>query len=109
MRTDIITPFKPLSFIFVIAIATAVEAVLTNITVDDNGSDPVTGIKPNYTGPSHNEWEEGATCACSARVKPDPSQALDGTWHDSTFHDTDGGPKAIQFSFTGASDLCTWL
>ena len=74
---------------------------LTNVTVDDENGDEFTGVKPIYTpSGSSGNWVQGAYCAgCFAR--PDPSKALDGTWHDSTHGASDSFQRAIEITFTG--------
>jgi len=58
-------------------------ALLVNTTIDDDGVDPNTGLGITYSPASL--WERGQVCTtCNAR--PDPSVALLGTWHDSTYH-----------------------
>ncbi|KAH9858313.1 hypothetical protein C2E23DRAFT_880942 [Lenzites betulinus] len=61
-----------------------------DIVVDDTDSSLV------YSPPD--QWSQGADCQVCA-IHPDPSDALDGTWHDTTSTGTQ--PRSIQFSFTG--------
>ncbi|KLO13108.1 hypothetical protein SCHPADRAFT_890293 [Schizopora paradoxa] len=59
--------------------------VATNVSVDDNSPDPLTGAQFVY-GPNNPNvtWNIGQDCTnCIAR--PDPSQMFDGTWHDGSF------------------------
>jgi len=57
-------------------------ALLVNTTIDDDGVDPNTGLGVTYAPAS--SWSRGQACTtCFAR--PDPSVALLGTWHDSTY------------------------
>jgi len=58
-----------------------------NITIDDASSDPLTGSRITYgvTNGIAGKWNVGQNCPqarCLAQL--DPSQAFNGTWHDST-------------------------
>ncbi|KAL5512910.1 hypothetical protein ACEPAH_3308 [Sanghuangporus vaninii] len=57
-----------------------VEAAI-NVKVDDEHGDEITGALPAYSPPT--AWNSGEACSDCA-VKPDPSQAYEGTWHIST-------------------------
>ncbi|KAI0784127.1 hypothetical protein C8Q75DRAFT_724994 [Abortiporus biennis] len=60
-----------------------VLAVLVNVTVDDSGTDPTTGVPIVYAPPD--AWNLGQTCAaCTAHV--DSSIAFDHTWHDVSYN-----------------------
>ncbi|GJE89305.1 hypothetical protein PsYK624_054020 [Phanerochaete sordida] len=82
-----------------------VLGVSVNVTVDDQGSDSTTGEKINYEG----DWAIGPNCLnstlpCGAR--PDPNQALDGTWHDTTYNPSVLSqviPRNATFKFTGTA------
>lgn len=79
-------------------------SALTNVTVDDETGDALTGDKPTYTplvsGPNGN-WAQGSTCSVCL-VKPDASKAFGGTWHDATHVAGDPLQKTIEISFTGS-------
>lgn len=70
-----------------------------NITIDDAypGGDP--GVTLIYLPVSG--WIEGSICvSCDAHV--DPSQTVDGTWHDATSSNTiDSCQRSIELNFTG--------
>lgn len=72
-----------------------VHAGARNITIDDTNGDEVTGALPHYSS----GWSPGASCS-SCWAKPDPSKAVDGTWHDTSAYTT-GGPTSATLSFTG--------
>lgn len=76
------------------------DAVLINRTIDDEYGDPITGIMPVYNPPD--AWAQGAKCpGCGAQ--PSPNLAFNGTWHDSTYFASVGGPAhSIAISFNGA-------
>jgi len=79
-----------------------VSSTQSNITIDDNSPDPLTGEHIAYGPNSPNvTWNIGQDCAkCVA--KPDPSQAFNGTWHDGSFFP--GGPiLSASVSFTGTA------
>ncbi|KAF8126068.1 hypothetical protein EV363DRAFT_1349683, partial [Boletus edulis] len=72
-------------------------ATLQNVTVDDA---VLTGaLVPQYL-PTNSVWNIGNLCP-GCFVQPDPKLVYNGTWHDSTFHPTDGYTPAIEFTFTG--------
>ena len=79
-------PLDALSLIF-LTIATLAHfprasAALVNVTIDDTLGDPRTGAQIVY-GPA-GVWKVGQTCTtCTAH--PDPSELVNGTWHDGTF------------------------
>ncbi|KAF8447258.1 hypothetical protein L210DRAFT_944256 [Boletus edulis BED1] len=74
-------------------------AALQNVTVDDG---VLTGaVVPQYL-PGVSVWHIGNNCT-GCFVKPDPSLAYNGTWHDSTFYPTYGYTPAIEFTFTGSA------
>ena len=80
----------------------ALAYALTNVTVDDEGGDELTGDKPTYTpSGSSGNWAQGADCT-GCIVKPDATKAFNGTWHDSTHGASDSFQKAIEITFTGA-------
>ena len=79
----------------------------SDVFVDDNGVDPVTGSSITYTPPG--AWSEGQNCT-TCLAKPDPSVAFDGTWHDCTFLTDTGSPVNITFQFSGELNPCSfWL
>ncbi|KAJ3556234.1 hypothetical protein NM688_g2137 [Phlebia brevispora] len=65
-----------------LSLAFPARSALINVTVDDNSPDPTTGLSITYA-PS-GEWSFGPDCS-SCTAKPDPTKALDGTWHDVSF------------------------
>lgn len=69
-----------------------------NITVDDQKGDSRTGAVPSYA-PS-NVWNSGPQCT-TCLVQPNPSEAFDSTWHDSTIAPGDT-PYTVTYSFTGS-------
>ncbi|KAI0706283.1 hypothetical protein C8T65DRAFT_231896 [Cerioporus squamosus] len=66
----------------------------TNRTIDD--ADPQVTYSPN------NQWSQGSTCS-ECLIKLDPSQTLDGTWHDTSHHTSDPAPRFMQVQFTGTA------
>ena len=72
----------------------------TNITVDDQFGDPVTGQMPVYLPNTAGVWSQGTSCSiCLA--KPDVSQAFEHTWHDTTQQPDDPVDRIIQINFNG--------
>ncbi|KAJ3557687.1 hypothetical protein NM688_g1338 [Phlebia brevispora] len=75
----------PSLLFFVLSLSFPANSVLINVTVDDNGPDPLTGLSITYA--PNGEWSFGPNCTtCDA--KPDPTKVLDGTWHDVSFFPT---------------------
>ena len=80
-------------------------AHLVNVTVDDDGADPLTGERITYFT---NTWVQGAQCPlCWAQ--PNASQTYSGTWHDATYRPgateaNEVDTQTAQFNFTGAFD-----
>ncbi|PBL00436.1 hypothetical protein ARMGADRAFT_1006643 [Armillaria gallica] len=67
--------------LFYLSLEFLVEAKLVNVTIDDQSAGLI--FSPV------DAWNNGASCqACTAR--PDGSQAIDETWHDSTFNKDPG-------------------
>ncbi|KAI0825218.1 hypothetical protein BC628DRAFT_255421 [Trametes gibbosa] len=77
------------------------SAALVNITIDDTFGDESNGNKINYNSPSL-LWNVGQDCpACTAQ--PNPKLVSNGTWHDSTYNDTQNNDPSIQVSTAGVS------
>ena len=93
-------PFRPLygqAQVCFILFASFALAALQNVTVDDSVS---TGaVVPQYL-PNSSIWNQGNNCSICL-VKPDPSLAYNGTWHDATFSSSNGYTQTVEFSFTG--------
>jgi hypothetical protein len=72
------------------------HARLVNVSIDDHFGDLTTGQVPVYqpTGP----WGDQTCPGCA--VVPLESMALDGTWHEATYHPNLNNTN-ITFSFTG--------
>ncbi|KAH0826889.1 hypothetical protein J3R83DRAFT_4435, partial [Lanmaoa asiatica] len=86
-------PIRPLLILF----PSFAFAVLQNVTVDDA---VLTGaVVPQYL-PSNSAWNIGNNCSV-CRVQPDPSEAYNGTWHDTTFSPGTAVSQAVEFTFTG--------
>ncbi|KAH0832372.1 hypothetical protein J3R83DRAFT_13401, partial [Lanmaoa asiatica] len=85
--------------VYLVLFASFTLSAFQNVTVDDAVS---TGpVIPQYL-PSTSNWNIGNNCSgCS--VKPDPSLAFDGTWHDCSYSPTAGVEQAINFNFTGTA------
>ena len=80
------------------------RASAVNITIDDEYGDALTGVVPTYLplGPSIN-WNQGSTCV-GCRAKANPSDAQNGTWHDTTYHPDSNATdpqRSIQIAFNG--------
>lgn len=74
------------------------SATLQNITIDDAYLGGSEGISLIYL--PDKLWDIGNICSgCFAQ--PDPTQVLDGTWHDSTSMFNDTLQRSIGFNFTG--------
>ncbi|KAI0778896.1 hypothetical protein BD413DRAFT_121289 [Trametes elegans] len=71
---------------------TTLLAGAREITVDDN--DPAIVYSPA------NQWSQGATCGSSCSLHPEPLDAYDGTWHDTTYFSAEA-PRTITYSFSG--------
>ncbi|OJT13238.1 hypothetical protein TRAPUB_10257 [Trametes pubescens] len=75
------------------------SAALVNVTIDDTFGDESNGNQITYE-PS-TLWNVGQNCTgCTAH--PDPALALKGTWHDSTYNDTQSNDPSVQNSTAAA-------
>ena len=80
-----------------------IAAKLFNITIDDSGKDPVTGALIQYL-PNSTFWHPSAEACSVCTAHPDPTQASDGTWHDSSYNPVMGNTVTYAYvPFTGAS------
>ncbi|EEB90709.1 hypothetical protein MPER_11047, partial [Moniliophthora perniciosa FA553] len=87
-----------LHVLFFLSFLEIISCRLANAVIDDAFGDSITGEMPAYIG---DRWINGSQCT-GCGLKPDPSQAHDGTWHDNTRHA--GDPvRGIRFSFTGVA------
>ncbi|KAN0076719.1 hypothetical protein V8E55_010574 [Tylopilus felleus] len=97
-------PLRPLSGeiqLYLVLFASFTLAALQNVTVDDA---VLTGaVVPQYL-PTASLWNSvvGNNCT-SCTVKPDPSLAYDGTWHDTTYYPSNDYTPSFQFTFTGSA------
>ncbi|KAL1952298.1 hypothetical protein VTO73DRAFT_1447 [Trametes versicolor] len=77
----------------------SVSAALVNVTIDDTFGDESNGNQISYE-PS-TLWSVGQNCAgCTAH--PDPTLVLNGTWHDSTYNETQNNDPSVQVSTAAA-------
>lgn len=96
--------FSPLAFLFLCS--HLVTAILVNVTVDDDGQDPMTGSLIQYGPPG--AWSFGQNCT-KCLAKPDPSQIYNGTWHDGTYLPNSSNPSDVSgvltatFQFSGTA------
>lgn len=81
-------------------------AALSNITIDDQYGDAVTGQTPTYVPNEIGIWAQGATCQICA-AKPDVSQAFEHTWHDASQKLGETDQRSIQINFTGIDFILT--
>ncbi|KAJ7913973.1 hypothetical protein B0H13DRAFT_1612026 [Mycena leptocephala] len=81
-------------------IQSCISAVtVSNHTIDDDNSDPVTGLVPIYAPPK--SWNRVNDDCNVCSIRPDPNQVMDHTWHDTTAH-TDS-PSSVTMTFTGTA------
>lgn len=91
------TGFLGQALVYFILFANFALAALQNVTVDDA---VLTGaVVPQYL-PSASSWNVGNNCS-TCLAKPDPSQAYNGTWHDTTFSPGTAVSQTVEFTFTG--------
>lgn len=90
---------------YILALAVAANAIITNITIDDTWGDEMTKVLPIYTGP----WATADSCAkdrtppeCSS-VTVDASKAFNNTYHN-VFRDVSILAN-VTFSFNGSHAL----
>ncbi|KAJ7662914.1 hypothetical protein B0H17DRAFT_1257583 [Mycena rosella] len=95
----IFRPFRTFLAICALAQFQVCIAILSNRTVDDFNGDLITGFLPLYE--PQNAWNTDGNCT-SCSVKPDPTQALDHTWHDSSQRAGDS-PSSVTLQFTGTA------
>ena len=88
------------SFVYTFLSMACTAAISVNRTIDDEEGDPITGFKPEYSPPGL--WNIGATCD-HCTVRPNSSQTLNGTWHDTTFYPGSPGPQSITLRFKGTA------
>lgn len=74
------------------------SATLQNITLDDAYAGGTEGITLLYL--PVNKWNIGNTCNF-CWTQPDPTRALDNTWHDASSGNGDESPLSIGLNFTG--------
>ncbi|ETW87655.1 hypothetical protein HETIRDRAFT_438056, partial [Heterobasidion irregulare TC 32-1] len=80
-----------------------IAAKLFNITIDDSGKDPVTGALIQYL-PNLTFWHPSEQPCSGCTAHPDPTQAFDGTWHDSSFDPAIGNTVTyVYVPFTGTA------
>lgn len=88
-----------LSFLFYLF--TTVVSETWNVTVDDAGSDPLTGRLMKFSS----EWAYGPSCeSCEVTMHADfdLDQVYNRTWHDTTFvQPTDS--QSVEFTFNGSA------
>lgn len=77
------------------SLSIASALVPRNVSIDDTDS--------SITYTPSNTWREGNGCGSTCVLRPDPSQAHNGTWHDSTTSQN-GVPHTIEVSFSGESN-----
>lgn len=70
-------------------------AAITNRTIDDARGDSVTTNPVIYQG----VWNSNACPQCM--IKPDPAQAFDGTWTETTYFQQSQDPVNATLTFTG--------
>ena len=78
---------------------------LVNITVDDSFGDPTTGVPPQYSGTTRDQWNAGSPTSsdnctnCVARpASLDLNQVYKQTWHDSAIVYNTRWSITIQFT-----------
>ncbi|KAF8988773.1 hypothetical protein BDQ17DRAFT_1257471 [Cyathus striatus] len=91
---------KTYSFVYFLHfIAVTTMAILTNVTVDDSGIDPITGQWIIY---SNGVWNQGPCPSCAAQ--PDKAHMYNMTWHDGSVRVSNAtGPVIATFSFNGSA------
>ncbi|KAF8988774.1 hypothetical protein BDQ17DRAFT_1373849 [Cyathus striatus] len=93
------------SFIYVLQlIPILTRAVLVNVTVDDSGTDPISGEWITYTAGG---WKPSPCSTCVAQ--PDKAHMFNMTWHDGTYYPANSslgnatGPLNAMFMFNGSA------
>ncbi|EJD35752.1 hypothetical protein AURDEDRAFT_175146 [Auricularia subglabra TFB-10046 SS5] len=75
---------------------------LLNVTIDDTLGDNLSGAKPEYKGKDWRLRSVGDTPCTVCSAQPDPTFAVNGTWHDQlTFSGEE--PATISFTFSGTA------
>lgn len=89
-------------YILPLLFARSVALSTSNITIDDEYGDSVTGQKPQYySPPGSNPWAQGSTCG-RCHIQLDPTQVHNGTWHDATYYSTlSSDTYTVILQFTG--------
>ncbi|GJE89335.1 hypothetical protein PsYK624_054340 [Phanerochaete sordida] len=96
-------PYTAMTAILMAQHFASAYGTLVNITIDDQGHDPMTGNKLSRTS----GISLGQTCGSACDAQPDPLRVFNGTWMDTTFipggKDEHGVPQSVTFSFTGTA------
>ncbi|TDL24135.1 hypothetical protein BD410DRAFT_109396 [Rickenella mellea] len=95
LRSIIMTTFIAYAFILPL-----VSAIARNHTIDDVFGDDNSGALPTYSPGT--AWHRGDQCT-ACLVKPDASQAFNGTWHDATHNVADTQPVFMDISYNGSA------
>lgn len=91
-------PFqRPLTFLFMTFLFLDALCVPTNVTIDDQTGDEVTGLKPIYSPAK--EWQ-GFNCT-ESHVEDAPCSALGGTWNNATASSLLEQPPSFTIQFNG--------
>ncbi|KAI0800516.1 hypothetical protein C8Q74DRAFT_421266 [Fomes fomentarius] len=91
---------RRISLATILFFLTGCHALSMNRTIDDEYGDSVTGLVPQYSPPG--AWHQGSTCG-GCFVHLDPSQVLNGTWHDATHNAGQPEPRSITMRFNGTA------
>jgi hypothetical protein len=88
-------------FVLLLVLLHGVYGLVSNITVDDENGNEVTGAKPSFS--PQESWIQCANCnGCGAT--PSLALAFDHTWHDATYQVGIGNPepRVMSYTFSGA-------
>jgi hypothetical protein len=79
----------------------------SQITIDDNGADPVTGEQFVYaplTDGTGSVWQVGQNCnSCRTQATVDRSKLYNNSWHDTTSNRPGAASSSASISFTGTA------
>lgn len=95
-----IRPLSGQARVCFVLFASFAHAALQNVTVDDAVVTGAVSLPILEYLPSPSNWNQGNICSVCL-VKPDPSLAYNGTWHDSTFSPNSTVFEAFEFTFIG--------
>jgi hypothetical protein len=92
--SSVARPALLLRLFLMLSLVLLVRAGAQNITIDDENGDAKTGAQPMYQPKT--SWSLGSACS-NCWAKPNSTNAIDGTWHDTTAYNNTPSNVTVQF------------